>query len=90
MASNQYDDIMSILGDQHRLEELYQGNPVEFSALMRNILRFTQNSQSLNEESTPDITFHPEPAISSPGKSEKHPDPPAFNGNPAQWREFKT
>lgn len=92
MASNQYDDIMSILGDQHRLEELYQGNPIEFSALMRNILRFTRNSQSFNEESTPDpdTTFNPEPAISSSGKSEKHPDPPIFNGNPAQWREFKT
>jgi hypothetical protein len=57
---------------------------------MRNILHLTRNNQLRNEGTTTATSITAGPATSLIGKSEKHPDPPIFNGNPAQWREFKT
>ena len=57
---------------------------------MRNILRFLISSLLTVNESTPESTSDPELVPIPSRKSEKHPDPPVFNGNLSQWREFKT
>ena len=93
MATNSYNDMMDILGDQARLEGLFHENPDEFSALMRNILRYSNRGPSPVNGSTPTLESdpqEPETLTGTLGKSEKHPDPPIFNGDPIKWREFKT
>ena len=93
MATNLYNDMIDILGDQARLEGLFHENPDEFSALMRNILRYSNRGPSPVNGSTPTLESdprEPETLTGTFGKSEKHPDPPIFNGDPIKWREFKT
>ena len=83
------EEIVDILNDQTRVDGLFQTNPEGFTALMRNIIRVTGLNQlddtTGNSGSEPQDTYE-----RSTGKSEKHPDPPIFSGNPVKWREFKT
>jgi hypothetical protein len=50
---------------------------------MRNIFHLTRNNQPRNEEITTATSTTAGLAMSLTGKSEKHSDPPIFNGNPA-------
>ncbi len=81
---------MDLLQDPTKLQEVYEDDPGRFITLFQELLNRPSNS-SLHE--TPnESTIPPETAEHYIGssKSEKHPDPPVFAGNPSKWKEFKT
>ena len=84
MSSTQY--MRALLADPTRLREFINENETGFISLLQGLL---------GEEDTPDTSqgynsTSQAPEANRGSKSEKHPDPAVFNGNPSKWKEFKT
>lgn len=77
-------------------QDILRATPEELAILFnQDVAHFTNLTRSLaqkvQEQATPQITPNTSATESYKApKSEKHPDPPVFNGNITKWREFKT
>jgi len=91
-TGSQPEELHRLLQDPGQLQQALQSNPQGFINYFQDLLARGINQPQSTLQSGPDgdTPIEPSTATTSSIKSEKHPDPPIFDGNPLKWREFKT
>ena len=88
MATQQ---LQSLFSDPVQVREALEDNFEGFISRVQGLLNpedpTPHTSSQTSMGATVPITRE---GFSREGKSEKHPDPPIFSGNPTKWKEFKT